>query len=305
MRFLANMFNHSAMGQRSLEDVIGIFGHQCRALGHEFTWEVGNRGFLDGDQGVNVIVEGFTESMLPLLTAAHERGARFMMLATEEPTERGFNHGTQVEMVARQKVFPQFARLFDGIVYLVPGEHVHRFYSQFAPSAHVELGYAPSLVRFGRNEPRFDFGFYGSLTPRRIKILKRLMKRSGGKPLKVVADFVSQKERDLAMQEAKVILQIRKFDAMGLVSSSRCNTALCLGRPVVAEPHLLSEQWADVVQFTESIEHFYSAAMLTVAAWRGVHATQFERFKEKFSPENCAGRALDAIGILRDRKAAA
>jgi len=143
------------------------------------------------------------------------------------------------------------------------------------------------------------------MTPRRLKILKKLAKRSGaglppGTPtIRVVADFATHDERDIAMQEAKVIVQIRKFEAMGLVSSSRCNTALCLGRPVVAEPHdvQLAAPWSDVVDFADRKGDFVNLAMEVLTDWRGVHARQFTAFREKFSPEFCLGNALRQIGV--------
>ena len=298
MLFYFNMFNHSDIGQRSLEDVIGIFGHQLRALGHQAIWEEKNTNFIHASDGINVIVEGFVPQHAMLIEAAKERGARFMMLATEEPTDRGFNHGTQVEMVKRQTDFPLAAKHFEGILHLVPGDHVTKWYSQFAPSAYLELGYAPSLVRNYSIEPEFDFGFYGSLTRRRFTILKKLANRIGTeKAVKIVADFKTQEERDREMSRAKVILQVRKFDKMGLVSSSRCNTALCLGRPIVAEPHLLSKPWDEVVRFSNTLEGFFSTAMLVRSMWKGVHADQMAKFKEKFSPEKCAGKSLAEIGI--------
>lgn len=305
MRFLFWLANHNLTGQRSLEDVIGIFGKQLRALGHEAVWDPANRQMYTADVGINVIVEGFSPSSVKVLTDMHAAGARYLMLATEEPTERGFNHGTIPEMVGRQEIFPEVARLCEGILHLVPGERVTRWYGRFAPSAPIELGYAPSLVRPFDREPTFDFGFYGSLSPRRLRILKRLAKVVGTqRAVRIVADFKTQEERDHAMQEARVIVQLRKFEQMGLVSSSRCNTALCLGRPVVAEPHDLSKPWDEIVRFSSSLERFYSDALLVRAAWRGVHADQFARFRERLSPRECVGRALDAIGLLTKRLAA-
>ena len=306
MRMLVNCFNHSDVGQRSLEDVFGIFGHQCRAIGHEIVWETTNASFYTPEQGINVVVEGFTPSAITVIKAAYERGARFIMLATEEPTDKGFNHGTQKEMIERQVIFPEAAKYFEGILHLVPGDDITRWYNQFAPSAYIELGYAPTLVRRDTIIPDYEFGFYGSLTPRRLKILKKMANRCGSpKAIKIVADFKSQEDRDQQMQRAKVILQVRKFDEMGLVSSSRCNTALCIGRPVVAEPHLLSKPWDEVVTFTSSMEHFFNQAMVTRSAWKGAHKMQMEKFIAKFSPEFCVGKALEQIGMTDGQRAAA
>lgn len=279
--------------------MIGIFGHQLRALGHRAVWDPSNANWIGPEGGINVIVEGFTPRVCEVIEQDYARGARFIILATEEPTDKGFNHGTQVEMVMRQEVFPRAAKLCEGIFHLVPGQRVTDWYSQFAPTAYVELGYAPTLVRQQYvTEPQYDFGFYGSLTNRRYKLLKKLANATGKqKAVKLVHDFKTQIERDRAMQEAKVIVQVRKFEQMGLVSSSRCNTALCLGRPVVAEPHDLSKPWDEIVRFSQTIDGFITACLMVRGSWKGVHAGQMERFKEKLSPEVCVGEPLRKIGL--------
>lgn len=301
MRFLFNMMNHNLMGQRSLEDVIGIVGHQLRALGHEAIWDPRNAALLTGEGTMNVLVEGFTEQTVEVIRENYEKGARFICLATEEPTPKGFNHGTQPEMVRRQECFPLAAKYFEGVLTLVPGKHVTDWFSQFSPTAPIELGYAPKLVRpaGATREPHYDFGFYGSLSPRRLKILKKLANLTGKQnAIRVVADFSTQVERDVGMMDAKVILQVRKFEQMGLVSSSRCNTSLCIGRPVLAEPHDLSKPWDEVVTFAKTMEHFYSMALMMRSNWRSAHAAQFERFKTIMNPQWCIGDALEKIGLL-------
>lgn len=299
MNFSFWLGNHSKLGQRSLEDVIGIFGHGLRALGHQAVWDEANDKFLTAEAGYNVIVEGFNDEVTAFLAQYHAAGARFLCIATEEPTEKGFNHGTQAEMTRRQRDFPAAAKYIDGIFHLVPGDEVTRWYSQFAPSAPAELGYAPTLVRRETAPaPEYDFGFYGTMSKRRQTLLRRLAKKIGTqKAVRVVPNFAPQVERDAIMQSAKVIVQIRKFNEMGLVSSSRCNTALCLGRPVVAEPHALSHPWDEVIKFADTDEEFLDLAVVTRAAWRGVHAAQFDKFKAKFSPEVCVGRALHQVGL--------
>lgn len=297
--FLFNMLNHSAVGQRSLEDPIGIVGAQLRALGHKAEYWPANDKFLARETGINVIVEGFTPLVISKMAEAHGQGARFLILATEEPSEKGFNQGTQPEMVMRQKTFADCAPFIEGIVCLVPGAHVVEWYGRHAPAAYCELGYAPSLVRRDNGVvPDFDFGFYGTMSPRRLKLLKRLAKQIGTqKAVKIMADFGTQADRDREMRRARVIVQIRKFDEMGLVSSSRCNTALCLGRPVLAEPHLLSKPWDEIVRFSDSIDSFLSDAVMMRSMWKGVHAAQFDKFKQRLTPQACIGQALQKIGI--------
>ncbi len=297
MQFLFNLFNHNELGQTSLHDPMGIIGHQLQALGHKVVWETGNEHWLTQDAGINLVVEGFTPVSTNAIQKGYEAGARFICIATEEPTPRGFNHGRDREMVRRQEMFPHAAKYFDGILYLVPG--AGDWYNQWAPSAYVELGYAATLVRPGDiAQPQFDFGFFGSLSRRRLKILKQLARFIGTeKAIRVEASFPDQVVRDKAVREARVILQIRKHEEMGLVSSSRCNTALCLGRPVVAEPHLLSKPWDEVIKFSEDSEAFFQDCFMARNVWRSLHATQFEKFREKMPPDFCVGRALREIGL--------
>ncbi len=307
--FFATM--HTDLGQRSLEDVTGIMGQQIRALGHQAVADPRNEKietavFLHGRDGINVLVEGFTPAWVEVIARARAWGARFLILATEEPTPKGFNWGTQKEMVIRQEIFPEAAKHCDGILHLVPGEHVTKWYGQFAPAAQAELGYAPALLRTAGPPPDFEFGFYGSCTPRRMKILKTLAKMTNSpKAVKIISDFKTQADRDREMRRAKVIVQIRKFDAMGLVSSSRCNTALMLGRPVVPEPHDLAKPWDSVIDFPKTMDGFFAQALLTKATWKSQWEQQVARFKTKMSPEFCIGEPLRRIGILDSAKAAA
>lgn len=300
MKFLFWLGNHSKMGQRSLEDVIGIVGHQMRALGHEAIWQPDNTQFITRQTGYNVLVEGFNDEVVKVIADAHGRDARFICLATEEPTEKGFNHGTQKEMVQRQIDFVKIAPYLDGILHLVPGQNVTDWYAQHAPTAYIELGYANTLVRQETlRDPPFDFGFYGTMSRRRERLLKKLARATNkNKAVRVVSDFSTQTDRDKAMQEAKIVVQIRKFDEMGLVSSSRCNTGLCLGRPVVGEPHELAKPWDEVVKFAKTDDEFIDIAMMMRGAWRGVHADQFAKFKKKFTPRMCIGDPLVKIGVI-------
>jgi len=300
MNWLFNMLNHNPKGQRSLEDVIGIIGHQLRELGHTAVWDKKNDQFLTGEAGINVIVEGFTPPVIEIMAGARARGCRFVILATEEPTEKGFNHGVDPEMVMRQRMFPEAARYCEGIIHLVPGKRVTDWYGQFAPAAYTELGFARTLVRLSPQEPVYDFGFFGSVSRRRMGILNKLAKRSGRKDaVRYIGDFPDQETRDRQIREARVVVQLRKVDAMGLVSSSRCNTALCVGRPVIAEPHELSAPWDQIVSFASSTDHFYNLAVMARMNWQSLWYDQFKRFREMLPADACIGKALRDIGVMR------
>lgn len=295
MKVRFNTVNHSALGRRSIEDVIDIIGQQLRALGHDVEWD--DARYYEQGYGLNIIFESFNDDAIAELKRAHNMGCRFLMIATEEPTPKGFNYGATLHLKQRQECFPRAAELCEGILHLIPGEEVTRWYGQYAPAAQAELGYSPGIMkRETCPNPRWDFGFFGGMTPRRNKIVHKLNQKTGG-GVRTETMFRSQEERDAAMQTAKVIVQIRGQEYLGLVSSSRCVTSLALGRPVIAEPHKLSKPWDEVVSFATSLDHFYALAGLTRAMWRGVHAKQLEKFKAKLSPEFCWGEPLKKIGL--------
>lgn len=300
MHFNFSTFNHCPQGQIIVEDITHILGHQLIALGHTISWS--NDGFYPRG-AYNVVLESFADPNYPALDeirAAHERGCQFLCVATEEPTGDGFNHGLDPAMIDRQKAFPEAARYFDGILHLIPGEHITQWYGQFGPAAHAELGYAPGLVVSGPeepNQPAMDFGFYGKMTWRREQMLGHLEQLTGRPVLRITSLDVPRAERDRYMRCAKVIVQIRANEEWGMVSSTRCASALHFGRPVVAEPHPDPGPWEDVVHFAKSVDAFYADAIEATRAWKLFHYTQVGAFRAKLTPEHCVGRALREIGI--------
>lgn len=301
MLFHYNTWNHCRQGQIIVEDITKIMGYQMIALGHAVKWS--NDNFTTGAGARNVVLESFADDPKTLLAMieAHARGARFLIVATEEPTETGFNHGLEPAMIDRQNSFPAAAALCEGILHLVPGDHVTRWYSQFGkPAAYAELGYAPSLnpsTASKDDHPTNDFGFYGKMTWRRDQMLGRLERITGSKAVVIESLDVPRATRDAFMRHAKVILQIRANEEWGMVSSTRCATALSMGRPVVAEPHPYCKPWDKVVHFSETVEAFYDDAIAATKVWRPLHDEQMQRFRDTLTPEVCIGEPLRQIGI--------
>jgi len=300
MLFSFNTWNHCRQGQIIVEDITAIMGHQLMALGHDVSWE--NSSFVSSASGYNVVLESFADDPATIanIAKAHDRGARFVYVATEEPTPAGFNHGLEPAMIDRQNAFPAAARFCDGILHLVPGAEVTAWYGQFAQAAYAELGHAPILVQPDDGvEPTHDFGFYGKMTWRREQMLGRLERESGQRLLLIDSLDVPRAARDAKMRLARVIVQIRANEEWGMVSSTRCASALYLGRPVVAEPHPFAEPWDRVVSFSRTVESFYADALaLARGDWRSEHHRQIARFERELTPERCIGEPLRKIGIL-------
>ncbi len=297
MRFHFSTFNHCPQGRIIVEDITRTMGEQMRALGFEPSWTT-EPEFIPFVQGYNVVLESFADDpqTIKRIRRAHEDGCRFIYVATEEPTDNGFNHGLEPAMIERQAAFPKAALYCDGILHLVPGDAVTRWYDRFAPAAYAELGYAPNLVSRERDiEPEVDFGFFGKMTWRREQMLARLEAMTGKKVGRITSLDVPRETRNQVMRQAKVIVQIRANEEWGMVSSTRCASALSFGRPVVAEPHPYSKPWDEIVTFSKTVEDFYHDAVAATNCWADLHRSQFHKFQTKLTPEVCIGAPLKRV----------
>ncbi len=296
MKFRFTTFNHCLAGRRALDDMAQIVGLQLAALGHDVEWSEDANFIRDG---FNIVFESFADSRhpaLPAIASARNAGCRFLYIATEKPGREAFNDAPDQGMKDRQRVFPEAARFAEGILHFVDGVDVMAWYGRFRPAAFLELGHAPALMRLdGNAEPTHDFGFFGKSTPRRVAMLDKLRKYGS---LVAVHDFIPRARRDAMMRQAKVIVQIREYDTTRLCSSSRCATALSLGRPVVAEPHDASDAWRRTVTFSDTEEGFYDCAAANVTNWRGLYERQLRSFETILSPECCVEQPLQQIGVF-------
>lgn len=296
MRFNFNTWNHCEIGQLIIEDITRNLGEQLIALGHEVAWD--NRAFIREADGYNVLLESFADDpeTIPVIGEARRNGCRFIIVATEEPTPNGFNSGLEPAMIERQRVFPDAAAHASAILHLMPGRNVNSWYSQFAPAAYAELGFVPRPP-VPDVEPTADFGFYGKMTWRREQVLGKLQKL--GKVLVLDGLDTPRDRRDELMRGCKLIVQIRANEEWGMVSSTRCSTALALGRAVLAEPHHVSAPWDRVVTFAKSTQEFYELAVqIANGDWRKCYQRQNQTFARLLRPDRCIGHPLRETGIL-------
>src|ERR1035437_3645926 len=130
---------------------MSAIGRQLEALGHTAEWS--NDGLYTASRTCNLVVEGFAPPHVQQMKACRDAGGKIIIIASEEPTDKGFNHGILSDMVRRQAIFPAAAQNSDAIWYLVPG--TGDWYSQFGkPAAFINLGYSPGMLRKNRSEER-------------------------------------------------------------------------------------------------------------------------------------------------------
>ena len=130
---------------------------------------------------------------------------------------------------------------------------------------------------------------------RRLRIVQKIMRR--GAAVRAISTMPPADYRDQEMRRARVILQLRVHNKMGLVSSSRCATALHFGRPVVAEPHELSDYWRDIIHFSKSESSLVEEAFMVRSLWKQFYEKQMAQFRKIMSPERCIGEPLARLGI--------
>lgn len=295
--FRFNLFNHSPVGRESVEDIIDPIAAQMLDLGHDAHRD--DSCFLPPPV-VNVMVEGFNAEINALIAAARaQEGIRLVIIATERPSTHGFNNQTKGEMVTRQVHFPAAAAQADALWPLVP-EAVEWMQRHHKRVAHLELGYSARRIIPQVGPAEYDFGFFGSLTPRRQGVLQDLVRRGhrvfvtgprigkGGQ-----LELPSREERNELMQRCKIILQLKPADNWQIISSSRCNTAINLGRAVVAEPHNSNSAWKRIVRFSSTPFNFVKTAEKALEDYEGEWVRQFCRFKEILPPAACVGKVIE------------
>ncbi len=290
--FHFSTFNITGLGRLAMQDIISNIGRQMEALGHEMFWT--DDGFAEGDDTYVVLCEGFFDNHLAMMREAHAAGVKFIILATETPGAQGFNEGLTDELITRQRTFPEAAKYSAAIWHTSEGSD--EWYAQFGiPCAHIELGYAPASMRNPVNVLDHDFGFFGSMTERRYKVLQKFARSriNGHRALVRYTQFESVEARDMQMARCRVMLQVMAHDVMGRVSTSRCCTAMHIGRPVIAEYHSNPGVWKDIIEFVHP-EIFIHRAFKMHARWEAAYAEQFARFKELLAPEKCVGRTIAA-----------
>lgn len=286
MKFVFNLFNQSDLGKTSLVDPMNNIAKQLEDCGHVVKWY--DDALIAHEDLYMIVFDGFHESQVPLFKDFHERGGKLIIVATEEPTDNGFNHGAIKHMVGRSERFAAIAPYATAIWYLVPGS---TWYEQFCPATFLDLGYSPRLIRRWDIPVEFDVGFFGSVTKRRAEMLKKFA--AYGLRLHI-PKFGDSEFRDREISRCKVVVQLRSYEQMGLLSSSRCSTALHLGRPVLAEPHGNPGKWPDIIRF-EDIDFMAYMAEQMANNWQEEHANQMAKFMELMPASKVMAKALEIL----------
>jgi len=292
MLFSFAVFNHCGVGLQSLDDLIGIVGSQLQDLGHE---TCRNEQGVYAPPAVNLVFENFDARTLPALKDGVNKGARFVMIATERANEKGLYSSAYPEWIAERTMhFEKAAKFVDAIWVLQPD--AMDWYKKFHDKVDlIELGYSDRLLRGDTPyEGGSDFSFFGGMTPYRKDLIHRLAERAPvfiPPPGQRGLNYLPPAIRNDMVWKSKVVLHLKQQEDWPIISACRCATALHLGRPVFSEPVDCNEPWKEVVRFASSLENFVDEALWVLDNWQNEYTVQMENFR-KLTAERCLGEAV-------------
>ena len=229
-------FNFMLSADAQAGDQVDDLRDQIEAHGHTFAV---TRGQFLPPPWYNVFSEGVSEVMRhpDRLHEMARAGYGLIALVTEEPTlvtGEGlvWNYMTTGTWERRAELFVQIAPALTAAWCYVPGAAavLRRVVKN---SSAVDLAWGQRFNRPRPSQvPRFDFCFFGGMTPRREQLLGEIAKRY---KVDVIPHSTTLAKRDERIPHSKIVLDIKQYHWWDLVSSVRYVTALCCGRPVVAE----------------------------------------------------------------------
>lgn len=288
MHFRFFLGNHTELGRKSLEDVIHALGAQILDLGH--TADRSDTAVrLDA---VNVVCEGFTETESDRILEMRRQGYHIILVCTEGILNNSLNNFQTEDYRIRYRELIRIAPKVDALWCLVPGTAaVLRDLNLHAVD--VELGYSPRRRRDLVWDPQYDFGFFGSVTRYRGTTMQEFGRR--GHSVYVMRNFAPPDERDRAIANCKVVLHIKATKNWKIVSSSRCSTALHIGRPVISQPIASKSIWKEIVRFSMTQESFFDDAIRLMRNWRANWHRQVDAYQRLLSADKCLGPAIDDL----------
>ena len=286
-------FNFMLSVDAQAGDQVDDLRDQIEGLGHEF---VVSRNRLLPPPWFNLIVEGTSEATAARLATLEGAGYQLVILLTEKPTlvsAEGlvWNYHTSDAWMARADVFLKTSHHFCAAWCYAPGAaaEIRRFVPR---AADIDLGWGR---RFDASrtevEPKHDFCFFGSPTPRRQQVLDAFRKR--GRSVDIIPHSSSLMARDARIPNSRVVLDVKQYHWWDLASSVRYATALLCGRAVVAEERSWHAKgdWRRVIEFAPE-GSFAEVAEAVLRDWRAIAESQRAALKRKPDTIAAAIKAL-------------
>lgn len=294
MHFHWTCINHHPDGADTLIDVRNAIAGQIADLGHSQSY---GDATLETLPAINIIIEGFGPRTVAWMAARHKDNCRFVTVCTERMGKESLDDAPHPDMKTRQQNLPVAAALSEAVWCLVPGTAAH-LRSYCKDTRDIELGYSRTREAYLHSDvvPVHSACFYGGMLDRRRVVLETLI--AGGIDICMPPkEYGRISDRNAALALSKIALGINPVPGWKIVSSSRAQSALHVGRPMLMEEvddAASPSPWREVIRFCR-LRDMYGQALDMIEHWEAERDRQLGAFREKFSAQRILAPAIEAL----------
>ncbi|WP_430447471.1 MAG: hypothetical protein ACQZ2J_09320 [Pseudomonas piscis] len=275
--------NHNKIGRSTLTDMADWFEAGLLDLGHKVTFSETSME----RSAINLFWEYFEPGMIEELLRS---GIEYGIIATELPDGHGFNWRSDQQWTNRFNTFSEVARHAKFIWTMI--ESSVPFYSQFCPTAFIELGFSQRLVPASLNKsPNIDFCFFGLRTPYREKVVKQLQMHA-----KVVwpRNLLSPSDIAELINNSRVGLNFKQSDKWPIPSPTRLGRLMMAKRAVAAEYVPVATRQGDIAGICPEAIPFHEHALhILESGWNKKAELAFERYRTEMPMALIMERVLE------------
>lgn len=275
--------NHDPVGRATLQDMFVWLEAGLTELGHRVS-----------TSPVNVeraAINIFWENFLPGWgTKIRETEVRYGILATEIPDGDGFNWRRDDPWPDRWRGFPAAAAGASFIWTMV--EETVPFYSRFAPTAYVELGFSEKLIpHLTTDHPDIDFSFFGLRTPYRLAVVEKLRQHAR---VEWPEGFLSAEQVNDLISRSRIGLSFKQSDQWPVPSPTRLGRLLMARRGIAAEHTRTLTRQGSLVPVCPEGTGFAEFAMARLGSnWRRDAEDAMERYRLEMPMSEITERILE------------
>jgi len=281
--------NHNRIGRSSLVDLADWFESGLLDLGHKVTFS--DNHVETG--AINVFWECFTPRLGKEITKA---GVVYGIVATEIPDGYAFNWQREPEWKARFDSFHVVANRASFIWTM--GESTLPFYSEFCPTAYMELGFSERLIPdYIDQTPEHDFCFFGQRTPYREEVVGKLRKYA---KVEWPESFLSREGVGRLIGTSKIGLNFKQSQRWPVPSPTRLGRLMMAKRGVAAEFVQVATRQGELVGLCPETSDFSVYALGTLNSdWKHRANEVFENYRSEMPMRDIMQCVLDQtlVGI--------
>lgn len=238
-------------------------------------------------EAINIFWENFLPGVGAQIKAT---GVRYGIIATEIPDGHAFNWRTEPQWINRYQAFSEVANGADFIWTMV--ESTVQYYSQFCPTAFVELGFSERLIPpYILTKPEIDFSFFGLKTPYRLKVVDELRKYAR---VEWPEKFLTAEEVSVLISKTKVGLNFKQSEVWPIPSPTRLGRLMMAKRDVASERTKVATRQGELIGFAPLGQSFSEFALSRLNSdWKDRAENVFENYRALMSMRDIMESALE------------